>query len=209
MCNPGHPQDLKEVNLVIAKLTELGSTPEAISASDMEEGYLTFEEFSAWFLKQEGLPAEFVPPDQGATAGGLSKDKRKSLVKRMVKTAFLPLSVGTKVVMGPVDLLTNSARQLAAGMSGSTEEAEAMQAAAMEDDTKLIFAEFVFMMRAGMLRLFLQDDWQERAEDMRKLREAFDCADVDGNNRLELVRTDLFPSHREIDPAHLIMLLDA
>ena len=32
---------------------------------------------------------------------------------------------------------------------------------------------------------------QERAEDMRKLREAFDCADVDGNNQLELEELEM------------------
>ena len=41
-------------------------------------------------------------------------------------------------------------------------------------------------MRAGALKPFLSDDWKERTRDMRKLREAFDAADVDGDNQLEL-----------------------
>ena len=80
-------------------------------------------------------------------------------------------------------------------------------------------AEYVFMMRAGTLKQFLPGDWQvrprrsvkqcpppqppfpfmtvlvpwlqERAEDMRKLREAFDTADVDGDNQLELEELEM------------------
>ena len=47
------------------------------------------------------------------------------------------------------------------------------------------------MMRAGSLKAFLPGDWQERAEDMRKLREAFDAADVDGDNQLELEELEM------------------
>eukprot|EP01050_Picozoa_sp_SAG11_P006514 SAG11_NODE_508_length_8874_cov_5.205812_4_plen_136_part_00 len=47
------------------------------------------------------------------------------------------------------------------------------------------------MMRAGALKKFLPGDWQERAEDMRKLREAFDAADVDGDNQLELEELEM------------------
>jgi hypothetical protein len=37
----------------------------------------------------------------------------------------------------------------------------------------------------------MPDDWQERAQDMRKLREAFDTADVDGDNQLELEELEM------------------
>ena len=88
----------------------------------------------------------------------------------------------TKVATGPAALLAHSAKKMKnAAMSGNVEamldpfseeyDPEAAAKAAMENQDQLIFAEFVFMMRAGLLRRFLHADWQERAEDMRKLRE--------------------------------------
>ena len=61
----------------------------------------------------------------------------------------------------------------------------------MNDKDQLIFAEYVFMMRAGALKAYLPGDWQTLADDMRKLREAFDTADVDGNNELELEELEM------------------
>ena len=181
--------DLKEVNVVIEKLKELGSDPDPMKASDVADGELDFDEFSAWFLKQEGLPDSFAPPVTGP-AGGLNRKREKGMLGKVVQTALMPLTLGSKIALAPVDLLAESAKKIAkATLDKDTGHlgAEAAMQAAMENQDQLIFAEFVFMMRAGLLKQFLADDWQERAEDMRKLREAFDCADVDGNNKLELV----------------------
>jgi Ca2+-binding EF-hand superfamily protein/lambda repressor-like predicted transcriptional regulator len=67
------------------------------------------------------------------------------------------------------------------------ESSEEVARKAMDDEQQLIFAEFTFMLRGNLLSQYLGNaDWQGRADAMMKLREAFDCADVDGNNQLEL-----------------------
>jgi hypothetical protein len=70
-------------------------------------------------------------------------------------------------------------------------DAEAAALAMLKEKEELIFAEYVFMMRSGALKEYLPGDWQERAEDMRKLREAFDSADVDGDNQLEFEELEM------------------
>ena len=60
-----------------------------------------------------------------------------------------------------------------------------------DENNEIIFAEYVFMMRGGALSRFLPGEWQERAADMRKLRDAFNTADVDGNNELELEELEM------------------
>jgi hypothetical protein len=79
--------------------------------------------------------------------------------------------------MGPAQLLQASAKKMMPQKDSNLDpdsedyDPEAAALAMLENRDQLIFAEFVFMMRAGLLRKFLKDDWQERAEDMRKLRE--------------------------------------
>lgn len=67
-------------------------------------------------------------------------------------------------------------------------------------------------MRAGALKPFLSDDWKERTQDMRKLREAFDAADVDGDNQLELEELEMvivsMNPKAKIDPADVKRVWD-
>ena len=57
----------------------------------------------------------------------------------------------------------------------------------MADSEQLIFAEYAFMIRGNLLTAHLgSSEWQHRIDDMVKLREAFDNADIDGNNSVEL-----------------------
>ena len=182
--------DLEEINAVIAKLNEMGFKPQPMSASDMADGELDFDEFSAWFLKQEGLPDDFSAPKAGAGPPG-GKKKGPGKVKRLLT----PLAKNVrKVKSGPQELLKKSGRLKKGGTQereAKSIDAEAQAREMMQDRSELIFAEYVFMMRAGTLKQYLPGDWQSRAEDMRKLREAFDCADVDGNNELEMEELEM------------------
>ena len=56
----------------------------------------------------------------------------------------------------------------------------------MAQEEQLVFGEYSFMIRGNMLTKYLggSTDWQHRVDDMVKLREAFDNADVDGNNQV-------------------------
>ena len=191
--------DLIEINTCITALQDLGCKASTMTAEEMKkmasrpDGELTFEEFSQWYLKQEGLPDGFSAPS-GQLGGGLGK-KEKGKIAKAREAVMKPLSGMTKkVASGPQQLLQQSARMMKAeDATGNDEDydEEAAGRAMLEEEADLIFAEFVFMMRAGMLSEFLPGDWQERAEDMRKLREAFDAADVDGNNELELEELEM------------------
>lgn len=70
----------------------------------------------------------------------------------------------------------------------NTSRMEKLTRQAMQDPECIIFAEYVFMIRGAMLSDYLADDtdWNKNIDNMVKLREAFDCADIDGNNELEL-----------------------
>jgi hypothetical protein len=61
----------------------------------------------------------------------------------------------------------------------------------MAEPETLVFAEYAFLIRGEMLTDYLTDDtdWKRRIDNMVKLREAFDTADIDGNN--ELVQDEL------------------
>ena len=187
--------DLREINNVIKALQDMGFNPSPMSASDMADGELDFDEFSAWFLKQEGLPDTFAPPSANAVPGGKGEKKQGAVQKLagaaggVAGLALKPLAKLTKeVVTGPQQLLKMSAQMKKDGDSTGDAEQEGRD---MMEEEDLSFAEYVFMMRAGLLTQFLPGDWQERAEDMRKLREAFDTADVDGDNQLELEELEM------------------
>lgn len=101
-----------------------------------------------------------------------------------------------QVVTGPKDLLERSAKmktKKGGNESGSSDEEKYIKEMIEESDEKneVIFAEYVFLMRAGALSQFLPGGWRERAQDMTKLREGFDAADVDGNNELELEELEM------------------
>ena len=196
--------DLGEINNVIGALRDLGSdlptfTKEQVDKmSSAGDGELNFSEFSRWYLQQEGLPDEFSAPKKGGAkpgAGGPVKEKGAvgKMASKASSIALKPLAGMTKtVVTGPGQLLKMSARQannVDKDAEGYDEEEAAR--AMMEEEGELIFAEFVYMMRGGDLKEFLPGNWQERAEDMRKLREAFDTADVDGDNQLELEELEM------------------
>ena len=196
--------DLDEVNAVIAGLHAEGFNPTPMSTADLDDGELDFEEFSAWFLKQEGVPDSFAPPTEGR-AGGLGLGGGSGLIKRSMGGLMVPVKMGAKLAMGPLQLMEASVAMIPgasiipgvhdrnATMDGAKVQgsAEEIANAMLEEKDQIIFAEYVFMMRAGTLTQFLPGDWQERAEDMRKLREAFDTADIDGDNQLELEELEM------------------
>ena len=68
-----------------------------MSAADMADGELDFEEFSAWFLKQEGLPDGFEPPEDSQLNffGGPKQNKGQSRLKKVMS----PFSRVTKKVL--------------------------------------------------------------------------------------------------------------
>ena len=205
--------DRKEIAAVIEKLRSMGADPEPISESDMADGELNFDEFMAWYLKQDTLPDEFSAPDGSAPAGGLGKQKKKGVVSNGVRKVLMPLRAVKKVASGPAQLLQQSAKMMKkkdsgkSGEPGSDEPQLSAVELAMEEADQLIFAEFAFMMRAGSLKPYLCANWKERTEDMRKLREAFDAADVDGNNELELEELEMviisMNPKANIDPADI------
>ena len=131
--------DLKEVNAVISNLQEMGFSPEPMSAADLADGELDFDEFSAWFLKQEGLPDEFGPPGGGTLNPAAIKEKGK--VGAAMGKAFKPFTAATKkAVAGPQALLQASAKMVKKGdgelpvdpETGEVDE-DAKMAALMED----------------------------------------------------------------------------
>ena len=99
--------DLDEVNSVIAALKKEGFNPSPMSAKDLEDGELDFDEFSAWFLKQEGLPDSFGAPTSGGK-GGLSRGGKGGLVKRGMGGLMAPVKLGAKIAMGPIQLMEQS-----------------------------------------------------------------------------------------------------
>ena len=106
--------DLGEVNAVIAKLQSMGFSPEPMSAADMADGELDFEEFSAWFLKQEGLPDEFGPPKAGSSLNpAAGKEKGDGIFGKTIGKALKPFTAATKkAVAGPMNLMEASAKML-------------------------------------------------------------------------------------------------
>ena len=194
--------DLGEINNVIDALRNIGSdlptfTKEQVdNMSSAGDGELNFAEFSRWYLQQQGLPDEFSAPKKGHVGGG-GPAKEKGAVGKLASKAssiaIKPIAGLTKtVVSSPAELLRVSVRQnsnVDKGAEGFDEEQAAREM--LEQEGEIIFAEFAYMMRGGDLKEFLPGDWQERAEDMCKLREAFDTADVDGDNQLELEELEM------------------
>jgi Ca2+-binding EF-hand superfamily protein len=193
--------DLGEINSVITKLAEMGAMVDPFSDERFKARFgdeIDFDEFTAWFLKQEGLPEAFGQPKPGAASGGIGKGTNE---KGIIGKAF---GKAAQVALGPVTLLTVSAKLVKDGVTkvaGAVDDAmhhtddfdEARDETIhlMDVEDTLIFAEYVFMMRAGMLKTHLPPNWQAHADDMRKLREAFDNADVDGDNQLELEELEM------------------
>lgn len=194
--------DLEEVNNVIKKLISMGYERNLFTAADMDHfgGEMDFDQFTAWFLRQEELMAD-MDLSHLDTDGSLrpTQKKKKSLAMRGLEKALIPFQVGKRVTLGPARLLEKSATMLVAskGMPDGIEyDGEGFDAGSviqnlLQEDNELIFAEYVFMMRSGTLRAHLSDDWQQMAQVMKKLREAFDFADVDSNNELELEELEM------------------
>ena len=77
--------DLREVNNVVKSLQDKGCKAELLTAEELTKrakadpsGELSFDEFSTWFLEQEGLPDEFGAPT-GSLGGGLGKKEKSKL----------------------------------------------------------------------------------------------------------------------------------
>lgn len=198
--------DLAELKNVVMALSKDGFKADEITQADLgEDGEMDFDDFSAWILKQEGLPEGFGAPSQAGTAG-LGRG-RGGLVKRGFKVLLLPVELTAKTAAASIHLATDVVSHIPgadlipgvpgketkdAKVHGSAKDIEnALAAEEEEEEEELDFTEYVFLMRSGALAQFLPDDWQQRAEDMRKLREAFDTADVDGDNQLELEELEM------------------
>ncbi len=69
------------------------------------------------------------------------------------------------------------------GNEAGDEEAGRL-AVQVADSTHLTFAELVFMMRSGSLQKVLPADWKTSVGVMRRLREAFDTVDINGDHQL-------------------------
>jgi Ca2+-binding EF-hand superfamily protein len=196
--------DLGEINNVVGALRKLGSdlplmtAPEIEKLASRDDGELTFDEFCRWYLKLEGLPEEFSAPKKGKV-GGKSKKEAGAVGKIAAKgkeAVMKPLAgLSRKAAAGPTELLKMSGRMKKQGQGEGGEDGELDDEETgremMGEAGELNFGQYVFMMRGGALKEFLPGNWQERAEDMRKLREAFDTADVDGDNQLELEELEM------------------
>ena len=197
---------LNELNKVVAALSKEGFKADDITADDMPDGEMDFDDFSAWILKQEGLPAGFGMPTQAGTAG-LKGGGGDGLMKKGFRTLMMPVQLTAKAAVGPLQLAAKAASFVPGAdhlpgipsrdssprkkVHGSAKDIQNALAEEEEEAEELDFAEYVFLMRGGALKQYLPGDWQERAEDMRKLREAFDTADVDGDNQLELEELEM------------------
>lgn len=197
--------DLAELKNVVQALSMDGFKADEITANDVDEsGEMDFDDFSAWILKQEGLPAGFGAPMQKGTSG-LGRG-RGGLVKRGFKVLLKPVQMTAKVAVGPLQLAGQVVSYIpgaeylpgirgngvdGAKVHGSAAGIANVLAAEENEELDLDFPEYVFLMRSGALSQFLPGNWRERAEDMRKLREAFDTADVDGDNQLELEELEM------------------
>ena len=187
----------KEINYLVTTLRHQGFNPTGFSDAALRDGVIDFHEFSEWFVKQDGFTADFGdPPGKarggGAKVGGLRRfSSQRGVVKLMNKVLRKSQRVITQMALAPIRLLRMSGEMLAVDLGKEDVEHEVRKR--MRNPEQLVFAEFVYMMRAGMLKSYLKgaDDWRTRAEDMRKLREAFDTADVDGNNQLRYEELEL------------------
>jgi hypothetical protein len=198
--------NIEELNAIIVKLDSLGATAQPFSKGDIANGEgLDFDEFSAWFLMQEGLPDEFARPDLSSVAGGVARGQTRGLAGQAAAMAMAPLkkakSASLNAASQPKKLLDES-QKMAVMAKGKAKEAlklqdedpEAAKRAAallMGERGSLMFAEFVFMVRAGSLKKYLPANWQERILDYVKLRESFDTSDVEGNDQLELEELEM------------------
>ena len=193
--------DLGEINNVIGALRKMGADVPSFSQEQLDkmsssgDGELNFSEFSRWYLQQDLLPDEFSMDKKKAGIGGPAKEKGAmgKMASKASSLAMKPLQGMTrKVETSATDLLKRSGRQdTTADKDAEGYDEEDAARAMMEEEEELIFAEFVFMMRGGDLKEFMPGDWQEKADDMRTLRDAFDTADVDGDNQLELEELEM------------------
>lgn len=196
--------DHKECQMVISSLRSRGFSPDAFHKADVATDGIDFDEFCTWFLKQEGLPTDFTPT--GEIVDHHREFRRKVKEKKasnspIYAATFGPMFSGIRHVASGPRAILNASPLMNSALSAAKETAkDAVQAGVAllgiedgdevgtegEEIDTLGFAEFVFMMRAGALHQVLPGDWHERATDMRTLREAFNTADVDGDNKLEL-----------------------
>ena len=177
----------KEIASVISNLRSQGFRVKAFSKSAMTDGRVDFKEFSDWFIGQDGFSTDFgTPPAKGR--GAKACGALAAQAPRIGPKVRFAEKMAKKAVTAPVKLLKKSVEVMAAGL-GLSAEAKARQM--MRNPQHLIFAEFVFMMRSGILKQFLSGPWQARARKMSELREAFDTADIDGNNLLKISELEL------------------
>ena len=138
--------DLGEVNAVIAKLQSMGFSPEPMSAADMADGELDFAEFSAWFLKQEGLPDDFSAPKGGTPHPG--GPKSEGMFGKALGSVMHPFSkMSKKAVAGPMSLMEASAKLMKKDADPALDpedekfDPETHMLALMADRNELIFGE--------------------------------------------------------------------
>ena len=70
----------------------------------------------------------------------------------------------------------------------------------MDSDSDMIFAEYVHMMCGEVIKEYVPADWRQSAYQMRLYRNAYDTADVDGDNKLEFRELEMVVM--ALDPHH-------
>lgn len=70
----------------------------------------------------------------------------------------------------------------------------------IETETDMIFAEYVHMMCGDTIKKYTATDWHKSAYQMRLYRNAYDTADVDGDNKLEFDELEMVVM--ALDPHH-------
>jgi len=152
------------------------------------------------------------------TAVATAVDTTKKGVNLLFKGATMPLDYTGKLLDISYGLMTAddpSPREgggdegLSAGEQKLQREREMLEKAIASEDT-MVFAEFVHLWGGQRIQELVPGDWHKSADKMRVYRNAYDTADVDGDNtvdyhELKLVWTALDPTNQlsEDDIKHL------
>ena len=179
---------VKKLAVVITSLRRQGLWKN-LNPPPMVDGQIKLEEFCTWYIAQEGFSAEFGSPPTKGRAPGTATGGLSGLGQRRATKVKTVQRVVKAIALTPFEVLKTSGEEIAAepGLERTEHKARRM----MRSSGHLVFAEFVFLVRAGLLQQYLSGPWQERVVTMRKLREAFDIADCDRNNQLKYSELEL------------------
>eukprot|EP01050_Picozoa_sp_SAG11_P004220 SAG11_NODE_263_length_11526_cov_23.830314_4_plen_1064_part_00 len=203
-----------DVNKIIVQLNAMGSDLPRFTATEFHDEFgetMTFDCFADWFLETEGLPKDFQPirdtvklaPMAGLvskTVGAvwsnlkMAKDFATEMAEAAVQHAHLTevQTAASRHLTAAAGAAARQARNVAGGSRSSRTRKSMRGSFRLTVDARILaFPEFVFMMKSGSLDELFSPAWQELAHDLRKIREGFDAADVDGDNQIELDELEL------------------